>query len=335
VSGPVRVRLASVIAALGYSRSWTARNLSLGRRGCIGVIVDSSEDPWFVQLLSGIQEELAARDSSLMLSSLELGDRYDQAHVLEWIRAHRVDGLIIAKSRRRERTLLRAAVDAAIPTIAVAPDETVTDVQVLQCNNIEAGGLVADHLADLGHTRIAYAGGPQHAIDSKHRLRGLTEGLARRGIHLAPGSVFSCGSWSIGAGAAFAAELFSAPIGVTAVVCGNDALALGFLRVAHERGIVIPERLSVVGFDGLPTGALAWPALTTVAQPMREMGRVACRRLFDAIVDRGLLEKIQFRMELVVRESTGRPPALPTDRRLRAVERDDADRLEGGPPSQS
>ena len=76
VSAPVQARLSEVIAALGYSRSWTARNLSLGRRGCIGVAVDSSSDPWFVQLLMGIEEELSARDTGLMLSSLELRGQY-------------------------------------------------------------------------------------------------------------------------------------------------------------------------------------------------------------------------------------------------------------------
>jgi LacI family transcriptional regulator len=81
------------------------------------------------------------------------------------------------------------------------------------------------------------------------------------------------------------------------------------MRVAHERGIRIPQDLSVVGFDGLPFGALAWPSLTTVVQPIREMGRVACRRLFEAIASPGRIEKVQFRMELLVRESSAPPAA--------------------------
>src|SRR5262245_46483236 len=89
VSAPVRARLSEVIATLGYSRSWTARNLSLGRRGCIGVIVDSSEDPWFVQLLTGIEEELSARDTGLMLSSLALRGQYDPTLVFSWTRDRR------------------------------------------------------------------------------------------------------------------------------------------------------------------------------------------------------------------------------------------------------
>jgi LacI family transcriptional regulator len=100
----------------------------------------------------------------------------------------------------------------------------------------------------------------------------------------------------------------------------NDALAVGFLRVAHERGVHVPRDVSVVGFDGVPFGALTWPSLTTVAQPMREMGRVACRRLFDAITDPGRVERIQFRMHLIARESTGPAPAIAGQpRQLRVV----------------
>src|SRR5579871_2629275 len=137
VSQPVRERLSEVIASLGYSRSWTARNLSLGRRGSMGVVVDASADPWFVQLLAGIEEELSSRDTSLMLCSLELRSHYDPTLVFEWIRDHRIDGLIIAKSQRRERALLQAAVEAKLPTVAVAPDEALTRVQVLRCNNLD------------------------------------------------------------------------------------------------------------------------------------------------------------------------------------------------------
>ncbi len=306
VSPAVRARLTSVIADLGYSRSWTARNLSLGRRGSIGVIVDSSEDPWFVQLLTGIEEELATRDASLMLASLELLGRYDPTRAFEWIRGHRVDGLIMAKSQRRDRALFHAASEARIPTVAVVPDEVTTDVQVLHCNNIEAGGAVAAHLIELGHRAVGFVGGPAHSIDSKHRLRGLREGLEAAGIALGE-QVYSCGSWDIDAGATFAQQVLDGPLPVTALVFANDALALGFMRVAHERGIRIPRDLTVVGFDGLPFGAIAWPALTTVVQPTREMGRVACQRLFEAIAHPGRIEKVQFRMELLVRETSAAP----------------------------
>jgi LacI family transcriptional regulator len=305
VSAPVQARLSEVIATLGYSRSWTARNLSLGRRGCIGVVVDSSADPWFVQLLTGIEEELAARDTGLMLASLELRGQYDPSLVFAWIRDRRVDGLVIAKSQRRERALLRAAVEAQLPTVIVAPDEISTDVQVVRCNNLAAGAAVAAHLAGLGHRRIGFAAGPEHSIDSKHRLRGLRDELARRGIQLEPKNVFECGSFTSEAGGEFAHRFFESPTDLTALVLANDALAFGFMRVAQQRGVKMPEELSIVGFDGLPQGALFCPALTSVSQPMRDMGRVACCRLFEAIEHPGRLETTEFPMALIERESAG------------------------------
>ena len=97
VSQPVRTRLAKIIAELGYTRSATARNLSLGLKGCFGVVVDSTDDPWFTQLLMGIEEELAGRDTSLTLASLELRGVYDPGIVFRWIRDQRVDGLILGE----------------------------------------------------------------------------------------------------------------------------------------------------------------------------------------------------------------------------------------------
>jgi DNA-binding LacI/PurR family transcriptional regulator len=316
VSKPVRARLSAIINDLGYSRSWTARNLSLGRRGSIGVVVDSSDDPWFVQLLKGIEKELATRDTSLMLASTELRDKYDPALVFEWIRDHRVDGLIVTKAQRRERAVFQAAVDVHLPVVAVVPDEHVTHVQVLRSNNRAAGELVASHLANLGHRAIGFAGGPKHSIDSKHRLRGLRDGLAQRGIRLSEAHVYSCDSFEVDAGATLAEELLSKPLEITAIVMANDALAFGFMRVALRLGIQMPDQLSIVGFDGLPQGALAYPALTTVSQPMEEMGRVAVQRLIESIDAPGRVETVEFPMELVIRESTARAPSVPVKERF-------------------
>jgi len=304
VSADARSRIAAAIAELGYSRSSTARNLSLGRRGSIGVVVDSSQDPWFTRLLAGIEEELSQRDCSLMLASTELTGKYDPTIVFEWVREHRVDGLVIAKSQRRDRALIRAAVDAQLPTLLIAPDETAPQVQLVRCDNRSAGVAVASHLVDLGHRVVAFAGGPAHSIDSKHRLIGLRDGLGDRHVELQPSLIFSCGSWEADAGAEFARAYFERDRGATAVVLANDALASGFMRVAHKAGVRMPGDLSIVGFDGLPEGERLWPALTSVAQPMREMGAAACRRLFEVIETPGQVQTIEFPMRLIVREST-------------------------------
>jgi LacI family transcriptional regulator len=311
VSQEARARLAEVIEELGYVRSWTARNLSLGLRGCVGVVVDSSQDLWFTQLLAGIEEELSTRDTSLMLASLELSGRYDPRIVQQWIRERRVDGVILVKSQRRERALVHECMEAQLPTVMVAPDEAVAHVHVVRCDNRAAGAAVAHHLANLGHKRIAFAGGPEHSVDTKQRLSGLRDGLEERGIRLDMKRVSYCASYEADAGCQFASEVLKTNFDFTALVTGNDALALGFMRIAQQHGIRIPERLSVAGFDNIPEGALLWPGLTTVAQPTRDMGRAACQKLFEAIANPGEQQVLVYPVDLVVRESTAPPTGRP------------------------
>jgi len=310
VSLAAKQRISKVIATLGYSRSRNARNLSLGRTGSIGVVVDSTLDLWFTQLLAGIEEELSKHDASLMLASLDLRGHYDAHMVLSWIHEKRVDGLIIAKPGKRERPLLQKAVENQIPVVSVAPDEVLKTIHVVRCNNIAAGATVADHLADFRHHKIGYAGGPPRSLDSKHRLAGLKSRLKQLGIPLDRRHIWWCESYEAQAGIEFARTLLGKPLDITALVMGNDALALGFLRVAQQRGIRVPQSLSVVGFDNVPEGALLWPGLTTVAQPMREMGRAACCQLFESIARVVNVQTVEYPMELVARESTGPAPDL-------------------------
>ena len=307
VSRRMKARLSRVIASLGYKPSRTARNLSLGLKGCIGVVVDSIQDPWFTQLLTGMEEELQSRDTSLMLLSLELRDRYDPAIAFEWIDGRRVDGLIIAKCHRRDKALVRAALDGRVPIVAIAPDEALAKVAVVRADNIAAGRALGAHLAERGHTRVAFAGGPRVSVESRHRLQGLREELRKRGVQMRDDDICFLASYEAEEGAVFAEAFLREPVRPTAVVLGNDALAIGFIRAAQQRGIQIPGDLSVAGFDGIPEGARSWPGLTTMAQPMREMGRDACRRLFTAIMAAEERTTVQYAMTLIVRESTGAP----------------------------
>ncbi len=307
ISARTKARLSRVIASLGYKPSRTARNLSLGLKGCIGVVVDSIEDPWFTQALTGMEEELQSRDTSLMILSLELKDRYDPAIAFQWIDERRVDGLIIAKCHRRDKRLVRAALAAELPLVAIAPDEALADVAVVRADNIAAGRVLGAHLAELGHTRVAYAGGPRQSLESRHRLQGLREELGNRGVRMRKEDISFFGSFEAEEGAIFAEAFCKLRVRPTAVVLGNDAMAIGFIRAAQQRGLAVPADVSVAGFDGIPEGARSWPGLTTMAQPMREMGHDACRRLFTAILATPERTVVQYPMTLVVRESTTAP----------------------------
>ena len=145
--------------------------------------------------------------------------------------------------------------DAQLPIVAVAPDETLTDVAVLRADNIAAGRTLGAHLAELGHPRVAFAGGPRVSVESRHRLQGLREELGTRGIQMREDDICFCASYEAEEGAVYRGDVPAAAGRPTAVVLGSDALAIGFIRAAQQRGVQVPGDLSVAAFDGIPEGA--------------------------------------------------------------------------------
>lgn len=309
-SSAAKARVHKAVRELRYTPSMTARSLVTGRTGSIGVVAHSSQSAWFSQILGGVEEQLAHSRQSVVLASLMLKGRYDSSAVSAWIQEHRVDGLIFVRYSRRERPLFRAAFQAGLPIVLLAPDIAAPAGTIVRCNNVEGGRLVGGHLAELKHRRIAFAGGPRDSIDSRDRLKGLRAELTERSLPFDGQSVWFGPSYGPEAGIEYAARFLNMPRAQrpTAVVFGNDAMALGFMRAVLKRGIGVPKGVSVVGFDDIPDGALYWPGLTTVNQPTYLMGAAACRALLARIHDPS--EKpataIQFGVELVVRESTSR-----------------------------
>ena len=170
-----------------------------------------------------------------------------------------------------------------------------------------AGRTVASHLANLGTPCDRLCRRPsllgRLPASPARPARGARRGAGSRINPSRPGY---CGSYEAEAGARFAQRLLERKLEVTAIVFGNDALAIGFMRVAQQRGIRMPQDLSIVGFDNIAGGAMVWPGLTTVAQPMRDMGRDACRYLFEPAPPRRP-PTVEYPMELIMRESTGPP----------------------------
>jgi LacI family transcriptional regulator len=305
-------RVHKAVRELGYTPSVTARSLVTGQTGSIGVVAHSSQSPWFSQLLGGIEEQLAHSRRSVLLASLMQKGRYDLSAVSAWVQEHRVDGLIFVRYTRRERPLFKAASQSGLPVVLLAPDITAPAGTLVRCNNVEGGRLVASHLARFGHRKIAFAGGPRESIDSRDRLKGLRLELAERHVAFDPQAAWFGPSYNPEAGIEYAERFLGlpGPRRPTAVVLGNDAMALGFMRTVLQRGVRIPREVSVVGFDGIPDGALYWPGLTTVSQPTYLMGAAACRALLSRIHDSNeeAATALQFGVELIVRESTARAP---------------------------
>lgn len=311
VSAGVRRRVQKVIDELGYSPSVAAQSLVLRRTGCIGLAVNSTQSPWFSQILGGIEEALSPGKKSVLLASMMLEGHYDPGAVLAWINEGRVDGLVLVRYSRRDRPLLDAASKARLPVVLIAPDLSTPSTFSVRSDNIQAGLLVARHLAELGHRRVAFAGGPRESLDTRQRLQGLEEGLAEHEIALDENNIWFGPGYSRDAGVEYAAAYLERPARErpTAVVLGNDPMALGFMRTLLSRGVQVPGEVSVVGFDGTPDGEQCFPGLTTVVQPTRRMAMAACEALLDSVERRNSdrTTSIEFAVELLVRESTAPP----------------------------
>jgi LacI family transcriptional regulator len=308
-SPEVRARVEQAARDLNYTPSSIARNLKTGRQGCIGVVVESSQCSWFTQVLGGIEEALADKTVSALLGSLKLRGSYDASTIERWIADRRVDGLIFARCTRREESLVAQARQAQIPMVFIAPDENFDAGPVFVARNREAARSLTEHLIALGHRRFAFLGGPDKSVDAIERLNGMRDALAERELELDPANV-QFGETFPPQGAAAVAEQWQAmprAASPTAVMCGNDTLAIEFLRVILQHGVRVPDELSVVGFDGVPEGALYWPGLTTAKQPSQALGNAACRALMQIVEnpETPAPERVDLPAELIVRESSG------------------------------
>ena len=311
VSAGVKRRVQRVIDELGYSPSVAARSLVHRRTGCIGLAVNSTQSPWFSQILGGIEEALSSSKKSVLLASMMLDGSYDPTAVLGWLTETRVDGLILVRYARQNRPLLDAAAKAGIPVVLLAPDLSAPADFMVRCDNVNAGWLVAQHLHRLGHRHVAFAGGPKESLDSRQRLQGLEEGLLEHGVALTPERTWFGPAYARESGMQYASIFLAlAPQDrPTAVVLGNDPMAIGFMRTVLSAGVRVPADVSVVGFDGTPDGEQIWPGLTTVIQPTRRMAIAVCQALLDSVEHRqpDRSTSVEFAVELLVRESTAAP----------------------------
>jgi DNA-binding LacI/PurR family transcriptional regulator len=314
VSPGLRRRVQRVIDELGYSPSLAAQSLVHRRTGCIGLAVNSTQSPWFSQILAGLEEALSPSKKSVLLASLVLKNDYDPGAVLAWISEARIDGLILVRYSQRERPLLDAAARAGLPVVLMTPDLSAPADFIVRCDNINAGWLVAQHLLQLGHRHVAFGGGPTVSLDTRQRLQGLEEGLREHGVSLAPERVWFGPGYSREVGIQYAADFLRIPPAerATAVVLANDAMAIGFMRTLLQHGVSVPGSVSVVGFDGTPDGEQIWPGLTTVVQPTRRMAIAVCQALLESVEKRqpDRSTSSEFAVDLLVRESTA-PPRFP------------------------
>ncbi len=314
VSDDVRTRVLAAAKELGYAGpDPAARRLRLGRAGALGVIFSERlryqfTDPAAPAFLIGLARGMEGSDLGLLL----VPDSRFREETAATVRAAAVDGFIVYSAVRNDPRV-EAALDRRLPVVTVdQPRDSPTPF--VGIDDRGAARSAAEHLRALGHERVAVlsfvrALDPEGtlAIDiSTERLAGYREGL---GEAWDDGAVRTVRPNAFEPARQAALELLQTRPRPTGILAMSDVLALGALQAAAERGVGVPEALSVVGFDDSPAAALATPPLTTIAQPHEEKGRIAAEMLIEAITsERGRARRRRKRVilptELVERETT-------------------------------
>lgn len=281
VSPETRLAIETVIAELGFQPSAVARSLVQRRSHMIGIIVAGLKYFGVGQTINGMAEEAEAAGYALILKELASFEVPDIVPVVDFFVAHRVDGIIFAPPQLGQN--IRHVQDQLPPSappvifLKAEPSARFTSVGI---DNLDAARIMTRHLIALGRRRIAHITGPLDWREARDRRDGWLEALAEAGLE--PGPVAS-GDWFSASGGPALEQILAQDPGIDGLFAGNDQMALGALRVANRRGIRIPEDLAVVGFDGLLEAADFTPSLTTIRQPLAEIGRIAVRELVASL----------------------------------------------------
>lgn len=279
VNPDTRERVLSAVDALGYRPNIMARSLRRKDIPLVGLVVPDATNPYFAEVARAVEDRCYQLGLSIMMAS-SAGHPDRERRAVEAMTSHRVGGMIIVGLGFPEGQA-RALAGLEIPVVMVDRKISGLPVDSVQSDNHGGGSMAARHLLDLGHRRMGCICGPRDIGPSRDRLRGFQEALSKSGITIDPDMV-TWGDFSCPSGYELAREMLlrHRP---TAIFAMNDLMAFGALRVAAELGFSVPGDLSVVGFDGISIGQFFSPPLSTVAQPIGEMGAAAVDLLWDRI----------------------------------------------------
>jgi LacI family transcriptional regulator len=320
VSPRTRRRIVTAARRLGYRPNRIAAAMPTGRTHTLGMVVPDIANPFFGELVGAAERAAAEHGYSLIVCSSELDAALELRHV-ETLRDRRVDALLYLAATRQRNTALVAAARAGTPIVVL--DEEMPGLPpsaaVLTVENELGGALAAEHLIELGHRSLGVVSGPMGLPTAQARVAGFRRAAGGYGLELLSRQLVEAEAYTVEAGGEAARRLLRARSDLTAVFCGNDLIALGVIEAARALGRAVPGELSVVGFDDSFVSALVSPALTTIRQPLRELGKEAATlaiALLEGHVTGPLRRTLP--VELVVRDSTAAAPGR-ASRRPRTV----------------
>jgi LacI family transcriptional regulator len=307
VAPETRDLVRQVIREQGYTANRSARGLSAGRTGLVGILVPMVFPAYFAGILAGAAEALTERDLPIALSPTG-GEHDREVSVIDRLHGLTDGALIILPEESGEE--LERLQDNGYRFVVIDPLMPLAErIPSVSAAHTSGADQAMQHLLGLGHRRIAHIAGPSGWVATEDRRRGYHAALAAAGILPDPRLTVEA-TPEISHGQDAAGHLLNLPDPPTAILCFNDNNAVGAIQAARARGLRVPEDLSIVGFDDVEGATIVTPKLTTVRQPLAEMGRTGVSLLMRMLAgERFETLHVELATRLVVRESTAPPPA--------------------------
>ncbi len=302
VSESITEKVNAAIKSLNYAPSALARSLKLNQTHTIGMLITASTNPFYSELVRGVERSCFERGYSLVLCNTE-GDEQRMNSNLETLMQKRVDGLLLLCTETHQPSPEIVQRYPSIPTVMMDWAPFDGDSDIIQDNSLLGGDMATQYLIDKGYRRIACIAGPLDKTPARLRLEGYQAAMARSGLPIVGGYIITS-NFEFGGGLTAMQALLALPEPPQAVFVGNDAMAVGVYQALYQVGLNIPRDVAVVGYDDIELAAYMTPPLTTIHQPKDELGELAIDVLIHRMAQPGQKQqRVQLTPELVVRGS--------------------------------
>lgn len=301
VSDKTREKVLSAMKELGYRPNSIAQSLASSRGNSIGLLVSELDGAFFGEMMAGVEGELRAAGKHIIVTTGHSIEEKEKEGI-EFLISRNCDAIILHVEAVSDEYLVELS-KGKTPIFIISRYVEQLSEQCISLDNELGGYLATKSLLTLGHTDIACIAGPQYKFDAKARFKGYQRALAEHNISFKEELFYSADFKETG-GSEGIAHLMAQSQKFTGLVCGNDEMASGAMTYAREHGLSLPEELSVVGFDDVIFARYLYPKLTTILNPVNEMGKMAAKLVLQKVYQK-TEKNIQqvFKPSLIVRES--------------------------------
>jgi LacI family transcriptional regulator len=303
VSLETRQRIQTLIEEMGYQPFVNARGLAAKQTYTLGLVTADFSDFWFSQVVTGAEKEAQEHGYCFMLGNSSC-DPEDEPKFLNLLTQRHVDGVLFIRAKcDNEYSDLYRLQEFGVPIVTIGHHLPESGLAMIDVDNVSGGRKATEYLIGLGHTRIAMITGPSDWKSVYDRTEGYLQALQDAGIPVDQELILE-GSWLHRSGYEKTRLLLERKNEFTAIFAHNDRIARGAIHALYEAGFKVPDDISIIGYDDIPEAEFSDPPLTTIRQPMTEIGKAATKFLIQMIEDSTVQPKtIMFDTKLIIRAS--------------------------------